>query len=115
MVAVELILLVYFFYVVGYSLTFAIAGYGYRNPQTVNTSFYSNFAVLIPSYKEDSVIVDVARQAIQQDYPQDHFRVFIIADSLKPETVDQLKALPLSVVEVVFVSSTKVKSLIHAL
>lgn len=115
MVAVELILLVYFFYVVGYSLTFAIAGYGYRNPATVNTSFYSNFAVLIPSYKEDSVIVDVARQAIQQDYPRDHFHVFIIADSLKQETLDQLRALPLTVIEVVFESSTKVKSLNHAL
>lgn len=115
MVAVELILLLYFFYVVGYSLTFAIAAYGYRTPPAVNTSFYSNFAVLIPSYKEDGVILDVARQAVQQDYPRDHFRVFIIADSLKPETVDQLKALPLTVIEVSFENSTKVKSLNRAL
>lgn len=115
MVAVELILLIYFFYVVGYSLTFALSGYWYKNPAVTETSKYSRFAVLIPSYKEDSVILDVARQAIKQSYPGDRFQVFVIADSLKGETLELLRSLPLSVIEVSFENSTKVKSLNKAL
>lgn len=115
MVAVELLLLAYFVYVVGYSLTFALAGYGYKRVVNHNPGRYANFAVLIPSYKEDSVILDVARQAVQQHYPSENFQVFIIADSLQPATIQELKGLPLTVIEVSFESSTKVKSLNHAL
>jgi cellulose synthase/poly-beta-1,6-N-acetylglucosamine synthase-like glycosyltransferase len=115
MIAVELLLLAYFVYVVGYTLTFAMAGYGYKRRQNDNPNRYSNFAVLIPSYKEDNVILEVARQAIRQHYPQQNFQVFIIADSLKTDTIEELKKLPLTVIEVSFESSTKVKSLNHAL
>jgi len=115
MIAFELLLLAYFIYVVGYTLTFAMAGYGYKRRLNGNPGRYSNFAVLIPSYKEDSVILEVARQVTRQDYPQENFQVFIIADSLKADTIKDLKKLPLTVIEVVFESSTKVKSLNHAL
>lgn len=115
MVAVELLSLAYFVYVVSYTLTFAMAGYGYRRKLNDIPCRYLNFAVLIPSYKEDSVILEVARQAILQHYPPENFQVFIIADSLKAETVKDLRQLPLTVIEVSFESSTKVKSLNYAL
>ncbi|MEX1240909.1 MAG: glycosyltransferase family 2 protein [Cyclobacteriaceae bacterium] len=115
MVALELFLLAYFFYVVTYSLTFALAGYGYRKTLSNDPGTYSNFAVLIPSYKEDAVILDVARQAVLQNYPRENYQVFIIADSLQPQTIMELKKLPVTVIEVSFDSSTKVKSLNYAL
>lgn len=111
---IEGIVLLYFIYVVGYTFVFAFAAHFYRNPKRKDTR-NGRFAVFIPAYKEDSVIVDVAQRALQQDYPADKFRVVIIADSLQPETVARLRTLPIEVVEVVFESSTKVKSLNAAL
>jgi len=115
MMAVELVLLVYFSYVVIYSLTFAVAGHRYDHTPSVKPGRYLNFAVLIPSYKEDSVILEVARQAVLQKYPPENFQAFIIADSLQAATIRELKKLPVTVVEVSFESSTKVKSLNYAL
>jgi cellulose synthase/poly-beta-1,6-N-acetylglucosamine synthase-like glycosyltransferase len=39
-------------------------------------------AVLIPGYKEDGVIIEVAT-ALQQEYPSNLYDVVIIADSFK--------------------------------
>jgi cellulose synthase/poly-beta-1,6-N-acetylglucosamine synthase-like glycosyltransferase len=70
-------------------------------------------AVIIPSYKEDNIIIDTASKAIRQDYPNAYFDVFIVADKLQKETIEKLKALPLTVVEVQFEVSMKAKSM-HA-
>jgi cellulose synthase/poly-beta-1,6-N-acetylglucosamine synthase-like glycosyltransferase len=40
-------------------------------------------AVLIPGYKEDGVIIEVATLALQQEYPSNLYDVVIIADSFK--------------------------------
>ena len=68
-------------------------------------------AVMIPGYKEDTVIVDVANDALRQDYPQELYDVIIIADSFQPETIGALKKLPVKVIEVSFEQSTKSKAL----
>lgn len=68
-------------------------------------------AVLIPSYKDDSVILDTALQALQQSYPSERYTVTVIADGLQPETTRELKSLPIKVVEVSFDVSMKAKSL----
>jgi cellulose synthase/poly-beta-1,6-N-acetylglucosamine synthase-like glycosyltransferase len=57
-------------------------------------------AVLIPSFREDQVIVDTALQTIQHDYPISRFSVTVIADKLKPETMQKLKLIPVTVMEV---------------
>lgn len=41
-------------------------------------------------------------RATKQNYPSDHFEVIVIADSFQQTTIDQLKAIPVRVVEVVF-------------
>lgn len=71
-------------------------------------------AVLVPAYKEDGIILSTARNLLQQDYPADQYRVYILADSFQPETVEALRALPLTVLEVAFEKSTKTKSLNEA-
>lgn len=114
MVIVESLVLLYFVYVVSYTFIFSFAGLFYRNPVAVS-KMHKKFAVFIPAYKEDSVIVGVAQKALTQSYPNKFYDVIIIADSLQPETILKLRELPIIVVEVKFESSTKVKSLNEAL
>jgi cellulose synthase/poly-beta-1,6-N-acetylglucosamine synthase-like glycosyltransferase len=111
MLVLEIILLFYFAFVSIYSFTLAVAALVFRAPSAPESNIRRKIAVLIPSYKEDNVIVSVAEEAIKQNYPRDSFDVVIIADSLQPATVSKLKLLPIRVVEVSFEKSTKVKSL----
>ena len=110
----ESLLLLYFGYVVAYTFVFSVAGLFYRSPSRTSVK-YSRFAVFIPSYKEDSVILSVAEKALLQTYPKDRYTVIVIADSLQPATLEKLRKLPIEVVEVKFETSTKVKSLVEAL
>ncbi len=75
----------------------------------------AKFVVYICSYKEDDIILNSAASAGTINYPKDLFHVCVIADSLKPETIEKLKQLPLQVLEVVFESSTKSKALHKAI
>ncbi|MBD1391853.1 glycosyltransferase [Mucilaginibacter glaciei] len=74
---------------------------------------FSKFVIYICAYKEDEIVLNSAAHALTIDYPKDKFHFCVIADSMKPDTIDKLKAMPLQVVEVVFESSTKSKAL-HA-
>jgi 1,2-diacylglycerol 3-beta-glucosyltransferase len=69
------------------------------------------FAVFLPAYKEDAVIVASAQNALQQQYPAELMEVIVIADGLKAETLQALKELPIQTVEVQFETSTKSKAL----
>ena len=57
----------------------------------------------------------MAQKALIQDYPKEAFEVIIIADSFSTNTLEQLKQLPLRVVEVNFEVSTKAKALNKAM
>lgn len=115
MYIIEIILLSYFGYVSLYSFFLSTAGLFYRNIQPPEAKRLRRVAVLIPAYKEDQVIVGVAEQALQQNYPSDFFDVVVVADSLKPQTLQKLRILPIKVVEVSFDKSTKVKALNRAM
>jgi cellulose synthase/poly-beta-1,6-N-acetylglucosamine synthase-like glycosyltransferase len=71
----------------------------------------SLIAVIIPSYREDNIIVDTAIQALKQDYPRERYTVTVIADHLMPETIQQLRALPITLVELSLEKSMKARSL----
>jgi cellulose synthase/poly-beta-1,6-N-acetylglucosamine synthase-like glycosyltransferase len=98
-----------------YIFIFAFAGLFYRQVNVPVNPVLRKIAVLIPGYKEDEVIVGVAEDAIRQDYPKDFFEIIIIADSFRPQTLEALKAIPVSVIEVQFEKSTKSKALNAAL
>lgn len=113
----EYILIIYFGFAAIYILTFAIAG-RFLSPKVNNYNQNVNlrkFAVLIPGYKEDNVICDVALDALNQNYPKELYDVVIIADSFQPETIEKLKLMPIILVEVVFEKSTKSKALNKAM
>lgn len=113
--SLQVILLIYLGLSSLYIFILAIAGqFKIRQPIKLDKK-QRRFAVLIPGYKEDAVIVDVAKDAILQNYPKDLYDVVIIADSFKPETISELKELPIKVIEVSFDKSTKSKALNKAM
>jgi len=98
-----------------YIFVFSFAGLFYRQKSYPKATKNRKFAVLIPGYKEDEVIIEVAQEALLQDYLKDCFDVIIIADSFQPDTLAKLKALPIKVIEVSFEKSTKSKALNKAM
>ncbi len=110
-VSIEVILFIYFSYVVIYTLLLAIAGKFKSRIVKSGNPFNNKIAVFLPSYKEDAVILASAKAALVQEYPKENYDVIVIADSLQPETIQLLQQLPLIVVPVSFEKSTKVKSL----
>ncbi len=71
--------------------------------------------VLIPGYREDAVIIGVAKEALRQDYGTENYDVVIIADRFKPETITMLKKLNIRVIVVKLEYSTKSRALNAAL
>jgi cellulose synthase/poly-beta-1,6-N-acetylglucosamine synthase-like glycosyltransferase len=108
-------LYIYFAIASVYIFVFAAASIFKRTIKQTESSNIRDVAVLIPAYKEDAVIVEVAKMALNQNYPNDKYTVFIIADSLAKETISQLKKLPLILIEVAFKKRTKAKAIYSAL
>ncbi len=98
-----------------YLFIFATAGLFYRQIPGNEPSKIRKIALLIPGYKEDNVILEVAGEALCQDYPSEEYDVIVIADSFQPETIARLKKLPLILIEVSFENSTKSKALNKAM
>lgn len=107
----ELLVFAFFAATVAYTLFFSIAGHFLKQKSTTQEGKFSRIAILIPAYKEDSVIIGAAESMLQLEYPKESFDVFVIADKLEQATLGKLKKLPIHVVEVQFEKSTKTKSL----
>ena len=108
---IQIILVAYLGFATLYIFMFGFASL-FRTPKRKATiSKMRKYAVLIPGYKEDQVIVEVAKDATKQDYPTDMYDVIVIADSFKKTTLDSLRKLPIQVIEVSFDLSTKSKAL----
>ncbi|NEW81807.1 MAG: glycosyltransferase family 2 protein [Mariniphaga sp.] len=98
-----------------YILIFAVAGLFYKQQSYPIQPTLRRIAVLIPGYKEDDVIIEVAKDALEQEYPHQKYDVVIIADSFQKETISRLRELPIKVIEVKFDKSTKSKALNKAM
>ncbi|MGW9685155.1 glycosyltransferase [Flagellimonas sp. 2504JD1-5] len=113
--SLEILFIGYFGFASIYVFVFSFAGLFPAKKRKEILPKQRKFAVLIPGYKEDNVIVEVAEQALKQNYPAHLFEVVIIADSFQQTTLDRLNKLPLRVVEVSFERSTKSKALNQAM
>lgn len=98
-----------------YIFIFAVAGLLPYRKRIAKDKEQRKFAIMIPGYKEDEIIVEVCKDALDQDYPKDKFDIIAIADSYKPETLAALRELPIKVIEVSFEKSTKSKALNKAM
>jgi cellulose synthase/poly-beta-1,6-N-acetylglucosamine synthase-like glycosyltransferase len=98
-----------------YIFIFSIASLFYKQKTYSDNGNMKTIAVLIPGYKEDEVIVEVAKLALKQEYSKQLYDVVIIADSFKDSTLNTLKTLPIKLIEVSFDKSTKSKALNKAM
>jgi cellulose synthase/poly-beta-1,6-N-acetylglucosamine synthase-like glycosyltransferase len=112
---IQIVLLILLGLATLYILIFSIASLFYKQQHYSDNGNIKRMAVLVPGYKEDEVIIEVATLALEQEYPTPLFDVVIIADSFKERTLTALKKLPIKLIEVSFDKSTKSKALNKAM
>lgn len=78
----------------------AVAGMFYRHPEIAPATGFARIVVLFTSYKDDEIILSTVQSALAHDYPRDMFHVFVVADSLRPATLDTLRSFGASVVTI---------------
>lgn len=84
------------------------------NHSSFLTSHFS-FLILFPAYKEDAVILHSVKQFLDQRYPQECYQVAVISDHMTDETNDQLRQLPITLLQPSFEKSSKAKALQYAI
>lgn len=94
-----------------YLFVFAIAGKILSSNANLDNKELKKIAVIIPAYKEDQIILETAKKALSHDYPTDKYQVFVLADQLNKVTIQALKQMSVSVIEVFHDKSTKAKSM----
>lgn len=98
-----------------YLLIFAVAALLGKSEQRPHARKLNRMLVLIPAYKEDSVIESTVRCFLRQSYPSAQFDVVVIADHCQPDTVNRLSQYPITVLTPDFEESLKAKSLSYAM
>ncbi len=80
----------------GYLLALALAYRMVREPEKRTARKTYTFAVLVPAHDEELLISGLCENLHALDYPQDHYRVFIVADNCTDRTADICRAYPVS-------------------
>lgn len=96
-------------------LIFSIASMFRKQPSYTDSANKRNIAILIPAYKEDNIILETVTNTILHDYPKENFDIIVVADQLKKDTLADLSALPIKLIEVAFDKSTKARSIQYVL
>ena len=96
-----------------YQLILAIASKTKTETKSVCPQQERKFLVLVPAYKEDTVILKTTKHNLQMKYRyhKDLFDYVVISDSLHAETNAELRKTGARVIEVNLTKSTKVKAL----
>ncbi len=114
----KILLWVFYYYLTAstvYLFVLAVAGLFPLKKNLAPVKKKRKIAVLIPGYREDEVIIEVAKEALKQDYGTGNYDVVIIADGFKEETLEKLKSLNVIVIKVDLAVSTKSRALNAAL
>jgi cellulose synthase/poly-beta-1,6-N-acetylglucosamine synthase-like glycosyltransferase len=89
-----------------YIFVFSDAENFYKKRRTPVKKNQNKIGVLIPGYKEDAVIVEAAKSALEQNHPSNQFDVIVIADLFKADTINELNTRPINLIEVFFEKTT---------
>lgn len=73
------------------------------------------FVILYPAYKEDRVIGNAISNFLEQDYPKSCYDVVVISDQMQDDTINRLKSMPVTLLEVHFQQSSKAKAMQYAM
>ncbi|MFZ4454871.1 MAG: glycosyltransferase [Bacteroidales bacterium] len=98
-----------------YLLVFSIASLKHTTMERGEPSLLRRIVVLLPAYREDSVIEESVQACLEQDYPKDKFDVVVISDQMQDSTNSRLLELPIRFIKIEFENPTKAKSLNFAL
>lgn len=97
-----------------YVLIFAIAS---RLPQkskskhiTPKTTFLK-FALIVPAFKNDHVILETLPRNLRINYPRDKFRIIVAGDALQNETIEKLSLYDADILDLHLIKSSKVKAI----
>ncbi|RPE08360.1 glycosyltransferase [Chitinophaga lutea] len=110
---IEIIIFTYLAGCVFFNFFFSVAGKLARRKKNIvqPPPSYQRIAILVPAYKEDEVILSAAESYSHLNYPKAYYDTVVIADSLRPETLEALRGPGVRVIPVSFDVSTKAKSL----
>jgi cellulose synthase/poly-beta-1,6-N-acetylglucosamine synthase-like glycosyltransferase len=112
----ESIGLIYLVFNIFYITIYSLGAFFYKRTNfKVPVNKYNKFAVLIPAYKSDDIILNTAQESLLQSYDKKYFDIIVIGDSLQESTLDKLNELDIKLFSVQFEISTKAKSLNTAL
>lgn len=115
LIILQIIVLLYISGTSAYLFLYAMASLFPYHPKSNQSQDLKRFAVLIPCYREDEIIINVASDALKQVYPTDKFDVIIIADRLEMSVIAKLSKMPLILFEIHPEVSTKSYALNYAL
>lgn len=114
---IETVALVYLAFNIFYVSIYSLGSFLYKRTKFdyKQVKKFNRFAVLIPAYKSDEIILSTAKESLLQSYSKEYYDIIVIADSLKEESLDQLSNLDIKLIPVQFEVSTKAKSINTAL
>lgn len=98
-----------------YLFVYALFSLRHRPAKYPQAATNRRFAILIPAYKGDDVIAPTIAAATAQDYAADRYRVVVIADKFRPESLERLARERIELLAVDFEQSSKAKALNHAM
>ncbi len=112
----ELVVLIYLSFNIIYISFYSWGAFFYKKTNfNKKTKKLNSFAVLIPAYKSDAVIIETVKQSLLQNYDKSLYDIVVIADSLSEKTLETLAQKDITLIPVSFEVSTKAKSLNTAL
>lgn len=98
-----------------YLLVFSIASLFNNHSDIIKAKKQNRFIILIPSYKQDKVILQTVNSVLGQTYPQRLFDIVVISDHEEEMTNMRLAQTPVTLLTPDFDESTKAKSLQFAI
>ena len=99
---------------VAYLFFFAVMSKLKKKKKYAESHKNSRIVIIIPAYKEDSVIEQSINAALCQNYPRDYYDIVLVADKFESETINKLSKLPIKLLDVKFENSSKAKALKYA-
>lgn len=112
----ESIALIYLVFNIFYITIYSFGSFLYKRTNfKVAVTKHNKFAILIPAYKSDEIILNTAQESLKQTYDKKYYDIIVIGDSLQEETLTKLTELDIKLFPVQFEISTKAKSLNTAL
>ena len=98
-----------------YLFVFALLSHIKRKDTYPAAGKLHRFVILYPAYKEDRVIENAISNFLEQDYPKSCYDVVVISDQMQDDTINRLKSMPVTLMEVHFQQSSKAKAMQYAM